>query len=1312
MAIITNNPRFLNLDNDSRIVEQNEMIDALNVRVSTDDGGNQGVVKNIKGSSSVSYDVTPYLGQNQVVGTYEHEGTNRLFVFVWNSNGHHSIYKIEHGESSFTLIIRSQQILMSNNPLHIDGIMVSGKLFLYFTDGVNEPQKVNVDSGIDINSYPSFSESMVMKKSPDAPQVTWSNDTSRVTNELYGKSFQFALQYVYRDGEVSAIGEYSDNTVGLNTLSATDPSDSYKNQYNKITLEIGTGTLGSGFGTAILEVRLFFRDVNTNTMFYIGEYTATEIFNGVDFFNDESYSVVSDAEFNKIQDAVPKVAKAQTISANRLFYGNYKEGFDKANVSAVLSPVYGDEPENKKLKVVSSIPPSDITAKVSLNTEEMQGLLNGTDGIPTLVAFKFRRGTIHSFEERAMDLVKPSGSTFKSFTVSSSEAAEPNRYTSLSVQGTEYSHQVTLGATASYSAYNNALASSIDGTSIVCDLYAGSAWFNDNSNYSWKANFEEGTVTLDVNAVATSTGVDITFTPSSFIVSGTKATGKANVVLITQTVIRDYSSTLSGVFGATDAENIWSIFNLYSNQSSASVTDYERTFKNGDNHSFGVVFEDSLGRATGVYEIGSLSIPQLYDRDANQRGRVSVESTLTATGLDASLLRYFYVYNGGSVIEDYTQYSVAEGFVIDNSKVDEAADSSILIALRTLQGTPDSYCATEQIDYTFTEGDELRIISYIDEDGVRLYPNNVVFEVEGLRKVTSEEDILLDVGTMHDERRYGDFLVLKNENQADFGRTDIIGGTDLWKRHVVVEILTKKKGAATKIYRAVSGKYAVTSLGATDVIAEGNAWYKRRNVLMPTGLTSGGNAWSLTPESMYLESNQYYDRDRNSVGQLGGKPYGVINNEQEQDRISSITYSDPQFADSSQNNISSFNNSLANFSDYEMNYGGIFGLVDSSDSITVLQSDKVSRVPVSRQILSTGSGSEFVTQSTDILGLQQHYPINAGINEDRTAFLKSNGAIYIVDVTRAKMVSFSSQGIKVLSDMGVSSFVEERSSSMLADSNGYFVSIGEDKENKEIIFSLQNKPQDFTKSIVYSTKLDKFSSFVSYTSSYYGSLGLRKFAFREVDSQSIPVGHELEVNSTYGNFFGNQYDSEIKVSFNSSPSLKKVYQAFSIDGDKKAALSISTVDQSATVSKSAFVERENSFFVDAPSAAGSSEYVVLGVVSAESDPDITFSSRVNRMPFKLGGDAYTFSSSVYNNLSGCVVDGVVDSKTLSFTNAGSISIGDVIAIKGDSSIDGDAIRGAFAEVKFTFDNTDKMEIFSVSASVANSSVHNSPSSQQ
>ena len=142
MGINTLTPRYLNLDNDSRIIAAQEMIDAQNVRISADDNGNQGVVKNIAGNTNLTGSGLGYsVGINTIVGTYEHEGTNRFFVFVHNNVGYNTVYELEQGSSTFTKIIESANILLSGEPLHINGMMINGDLHLYFTDGVEEPPK-------------------------------------------------------------------------------------------------------------------------------------------------------------------------------------------------------------------------------------------------------------------------------------------------------------------------------------------------------------------------------------------------------------------------------------------------------------------------------------------------------------------------------------------------------------------------------------------------------------------------------------------------------------------------------------------------------------------------------------------------------------------------------------------------------------------------------------------------------------------------------------------------------------------------------------------------------------------------------------------------------------------------------------------------------------------------------------------------------------------------------------------------------------------------------------------------------------------
>ena len=72
MAIEKLVPQYLNKDEDERLVKPFEMTDALNIRVSHEDDGNQGVVKNVEGNTAIaartSADAIPSSGTNRVIG--------------------------------------------------------------------------------------------------------------------------------------------------------------------------------------------------------------------------------------------------------------------------------------------------------------------------------------------------------------------------------------------------------------------------------------------------------------------------------------------------------------------------------------------------------------------------------------------------------------------------------------------------------------------------------------------------------------------------------------------------------------------------------------------------------------------------------------------------------------------------------------------------------------------------------------------------------------------------------------------------------------------------------------------------------------------------------------------------------------------------------------------------------------------------------------------------------------------------------------------------------------------------------------------
>jgi hypothetical protein len=1303
MATIKNTPRYLNTDSDERVLQTTEMSDALNIRITAEDNGDAGVVKNVDGNTLLD----SFSGHN-VVGTYEHEGTNRLFVFVRNdievnTSGFNSIWELNQGDSSFTKIIESNNIRLSGDPLNIDGMLINNELHLYFTDGVNEPQKVNVDTDATLQTYPVTElEANVMKKAPQAPTVSISTDSSKKTNELYGKAFQFALQHVFRDGEVSAIGEYSEVITGSNTLNGLSDSFSYGLEYNKIDIEYDSTDLDLSLGIGVPKVRAFYKKPEDNTMYYIGEYTYAEIAAGISFYNDKSYPAVSDSEYNKTTDNVPKASQAQVISSNRLFYGNYTEGFEKGNLSASLSVNYAEEKISEELKIeVGDTGAGEDHINLFVNTENVANLIDQTSSIPTTLDFFIGQLTIHESTQRGISFLKSDGTTVKK-----TFASTNNQENVFTINNKRLVNSSAIAAT-DLSSYNANLAAALNGNTFTFDITSGKAKYDNSgaggfSYDTWEASFNTGAVTFEISASASlsGNGVDIELDPITFSVSGSRAWLSDSV---NPTVVRNYITSLSGTFGTASTSRYMNFYRGDNFSTVSSGNTINRTFKSGESHSLGVVFEDELGRTTGVYELGSVDVLRKSDR--SNKGAASITSELTVSNLDPSLVSFFYVYSGGNNILDYVQYSVPSAFILDSNKVENEVDNEIIyVSLRALQGRKNSYCEDKNIEYTYTEGDKLRITSYLNDE-ITEYPSGFEFDVVGLE--TIESDSFNGIASADYDKKIhdGQFVLIKsNPSAAGFTFDDLSN----WGKDVVVEIYTPSKETEVKIYKAVSGKHDVSTDiggGAQQTLTEGNAWYKQRVLKFPA--TSSATPQAFRSEIRYVESNQYFDEQISTKTELGGKPYAVIANEKEITRLSSLTYSEPQLADSAQNNLSSFNASLANFTDYEMNYGGIYGLVDMSDSIMVLQSDKVSRVPLSRQILATGAGSELVTQSTDILGLQQHYSGNFGINEDRTAFLNDDGTVYLVDVTRSKIVAITQQGVKVLNDLGVDSWINDRTGSMLGDTDGYFVSIGIDKDNDEVYFSLQNLPlTSYSESMVYSKQLDKFTSKSSVAAPYFGTLGLRFFSFRDDDAW------EQNTNNTKGSFYGSQEDSYFEVSFNQSPSLNKVFHALSIEGTADADVEVTTSNnQNLTIPQESFKLREGEYYTKVGRSDSDFNKIVIGKVASINGDNVTFYNRVNRIPFRLGGDAFVQSGSTYTSVAGTSVSGVVDAYALSFVNASNLSADTIVAISGEGVIDGEPMRGSYATGKFTFDDTDTVEVFAVNASVAESNLHNSNTSQ-
>lgn len=355
-------PRYLNKDDDARLIKSIEMTDALNVRVSSEEDGDGGVVKNAFGNSAVSFltgnnwqglsHALP-AGVNRAVGNVVDQKNGIIIFFVWNDEDNHSIYQFSTSTNYASLVYRDSVLAFTENGFVKGDVIntVTNDILLYFTDGVTPPKKINVSRAV-IGGYSEVItngtdeeklEFITLAKKPplDPPTYEFFTDTNVDDNNIYEDNFQFSYQYVYLDGEYSALSKYTDLAVANNQYLDGFIDDAQRNQFNAIRVYVETSTAD------VKTIRVLGRRGNTGPWFIVGEISNPALVSPstlyIDFKNDELYQFISQDEANKIYDAVPFTAQSQTISGSRLFLGNYTEGYPNVNLKVTLYPNYDKE---------------------------------------------------------------------------------------------------------------------------------------------------------------------------------------------------------------------------------------------------------------------------------------------------------------------------------------------------------------------------------------------------------------------------------------------------------------------------------------------------------------------------------------------------------------------------------------------------------------------------------------------------------------------------------------------------------------------------------------------------------------------------------------------------------------------------------------------------------------------------------------------------------------------------------------------------------------------------------------------------------
>jgi hypothetical protein len=1152
MAIDKLIPQYLNSDTDQKLVKSVEMTDNLNVRVSNNAEGTAGVIKNVKGTEVVSaktaQDAFP-AGDNRVIGSVANEKNKEILFFVWNNSNNHGIYRLDIQTDSFEKVYEDAVLNFQKLSFVDCDVVINDKeeTLLYWTDNVNPPMKLNVNRALS-NGYPSSLTSgtdeekllnlTVAKQPPlQAPTYNIVNNPDLGYNNISNKVFQFAYKYIYIDGEVSALSEYSTAAVSAAQLKDGIVDDDALNFFNQINIFVRNTVQD------VKEIVVYARIGNEGSWFEVEKIDNAYNTNAVTvvFRNDKTSLALSKDEVNKLFDNVPQKAKSLSITNNRLFYGNYTEGYENIDLDVDSSPVYRVKPiiHSIKTDIKSSTPYKTDTESSSsdfnfgLDFSEVPSTVKAGSVVKldfTLVVTSLDVTADSSYNNMFVAYEVPVTGKGEVTDIVRTDDISINEW-NLPLESIVFKHSIDIDTDTSRADFisdvsdllsNSEYYSVID--SNVNDKEQSNGWEfrtggSNPKSRVWvagKASFkvEKSTLTgsnqefflhfsgAEIYAKRLTKGLDfsgISFLPdsetpvevvksSTLVIGGTSGYNKYPAAPITSTAeyqIAGFSGNSSFV-----ADNI---------------SGY-KSFKENASHDFGIVYMDDRGRAGGVNKLDSVEITPLHTRSNTYGSLVDFRINHNAPSW-ASKWQMVYADNNG--YNNFIQYSVSRAMPAYSDAVSATTDR-IYISMSTLEGKPNSY--KEQtgasIEYKYEEGDRLRVIRYEDDLGNYEYPANYNFKVLAYEYISDTNDSPFLVPPSYQKSSTGWFLVVESKDIPYFSFNSVLSGNSKWEDNVLVEIYNPKKEVEEKVYYGLGKTYDIS----------GTSHYGDRDVTTPAsailtidgagGITSSDRMYvgdtidvggtTITIESVFIEpdgtysytyrgvvsaqptasylignyenavvtvnqgdvyfrirkirkSNTYWDdyfldeRFENNVYAYDidfvedysvsdfftskdisrGKPYAYIPESRTVRRKSSITYSDAYVLDSDRLNLSSFNASLANWTDLDIHHGGIDRLVSRGDALTVLQESKTSQVPIGRNLIEYANGDAGVSVSKNVLGTPSYYAGDFGSSGNPESVVERFGVVYFTDLNSRKVIRLSADGITPISDKGLDSFFQK-----------------------------------------------------------------------------------------------------------------------------------------------------------------------------------------------------------------------------------------------------------------------------------------------
>jgi hypothetical protein len=327
----------MNKSLDERVLPDGEYIDALNIRIGSTENNSVGAIENSLGNTkivSILYEGQELSTDARCIGAYEDSQHETIYWFVTDPGNVDMV--LSYNERTNTLIyhVISTTVLNFDTKYLVNGIdLIDGLLF--WTDNLNPPRRINTRGSY---AYPTMGVdniteddiSVIVAPPLESPSIT-PLVVSTEENYMTDKFISFSYRYKYKDGEYSALSQFSDIAFEPNNFFVdftTYTNGSMSNVFNSYDVSFNTGNEN------VIQVDLCFKLSDSSIVNVIERYVKDEQgwidnqIQSIQFNNKKIYTALPSSELTRLFDNVPLTAKSQTTMGNRLIYGNYVDGYD------------------------------------------------------------------------------------------------------------------------------------------------------------------------------------------------------------------------------------------------------------------------------------------------------------------------------------------------------------------------------------------------------------------------------------------------------------------------------------------------------------------------------------------------------------------------------------------------------------------------------------------------------------------------------------------------------------------------------------------------------------------------------------------------------------------------------------------------------------------------------------------------------------------------------------------------------------------------------------------------------------------------